>query len=51
MLWSAYQRLTFSETDRITELIPENVELLLRPYVGKGEAARVAGAALVTSGE
>jgi len=42
VLWSVYQRLTLSESDRIAELIPENVELVLRPYVGEAEAARVA---------
>jgi AcrR family transcriptional regulator len=44
VLWSAYQRLTLSETDRIAELIPENIELVLRPYIGESEAARVAAA-------
>ncbi len=42
VLWSAYQRLNLSETDRIEELIPENVELVLRPYIGEAEASRVA---------
>jgi AcrR family transcriptional regulator len=42
VLWSAYQRLNFSETDRIVELIPENIQLVLRPYVGEAEASRVA---------
>jgi AcrR family transcriptional regulator len=42
VLWSAYQRLNFSETDRIAELIPENIELVLRPYIGEAEASRVA---------
>jgi AcrR family transcriptional regulator len=46
VLWSAYQRLSLSETDRITELIPENVELVLRPYIGEAEAARVAASGL-----
>jgi AcrR family transcriptional regulator len=46
VLWSAYQRLSFGETDRITELIPENVELVLRPYVGNAEASRIAGEAM-----
>jgi AcrR family transcriptional regulator len=46
VLWSAYQRLTLSETDRITELIPENVELVLRPYIGEAEAARVAASGI-----
>jgi AcrR family transcriptional regulator len=42
VLWSAYQRLNFSETDRIVDLIPENIQLVLRPYVGEAEASRVA---------
>ena len=42
VLWSAYQRLNFSETDRIVELIPENIELVLRPYIGEAEASRAA---------
>lgn len=42
VLWAAYQRLNLSEIDRLPELIPENVELVLRPYVGDAEAARVA---------
>ena len=42
VLWSAYQRLNFSETDRILELIPENIQLVLRPYIGESEASRVA---------
>jgi AcrR family transcriptional regulator len=46
VLWSAYQRLVLSETDRIAELIPENVELVLRPYIGDAEASRIAAASL-----
>jgi AcrR family transcriptional regulator len=46
VLWSAYQRLNFSETDRIVELIPENIELVLRPYIGEAEASRIAAATL-----
>jgi hypothetical protein len=42
VLWAAYQRLNLSEMDRIAELIPENIELVLRPYIGDAEAARVA---------
>jgi AcrR family transcriptional regulator len=42
VLWAAYQRLNLSEMDRIPELIPENIELVLRPYIGDEEAARVA---------
>jgi AcrR family transcriptional regulator len=48
VLWAAYQRLSFSETHRIAELIPENIELLLRPYIGAAEASRIA---LAYSGE
>jgi AcrR family transcriptional regulator len=46
VLWSAYQRLVLSETDRIAALIPENVELVLRPYVGDAEASRIAAASI-----
>lgn len=42
VLWAAYQRLNVSEIDRIPELVPENIELVLRPYVGDAEAVRVA---------
>jgi AcrR family transcriptional regulator len=49
VLWSAYQRLALSETDRITELIPENVELVLRPYIGQAEAARIAASNLTAT--
>jgi AcrR family transcriptional regulator len=45
VLWSAYQRLVLSEADRIADLIPENIELLLRPYIGEQEAAAVGAAA------
>lgn len=43
MLWSAYQRLNFAEAEKIPELIPENIELVLRPFVGQAEAERLAG--------
>lgn len=46
VLWSAYQRLVLSETDRIAELIPENVKLVLRPYIGEAEASTYAAASL-----
>jgi AcrR family transcriptional regulator len=42
VLWAAYQRLNLSELDRLAELIPENIELVLRPYIGDAEAASVA---------
>jgi AcrR family transcriptional regulator len=44
VLWSAYQRLNFAEVERIPELVSENIELVLRPYVGEREAARIAAA-------
>jgi AcrR family transcriptional regulator len=40
VLWSAYQRLSVGEVDRIEPLLPEAVEFLLRPYLGEAEAAR-----------
>ena len=42
VLWSAYQRLIVGEADRIKALLPEVIELVLRPYVGEREAAGVA---------
>jgi AcrR family transcriptional regulator len=42
VLWSAYQRLILSEVDRIEALIPETIELVLRPYIGEADAAKVA---------
>lgn len=42
VLWSAYQRLNFSETERLAPLLPETIELVLRPYIGNEEAARIA---------
>jgi AcrR family transcriptional regulator len=44
VLWSAYQRLIVGEVDRIEELLPEVIELVLRPYIGDEEAARLAKA-------
>ncbi len=40
VLWSAYQRLIVGEVDRIAALLPEVVELVLRPYMDGTEAAR-----------
>jgi AcrR family transcriptional regulator len=42
VLWSAYQRLIFSEVDRIATLLPEAIELVLRPYVGERAAQEAA---------
>ena len=42
VLWSAYQRLIVGELDRIEELLPEVIELVLRPYLGEQDAARAA---------
>ncbi|HWC49708.1 MAG TPA: TetR/AcrR family transcriptional regulator [Solirubrobacterales bacterium] len=44
VLWSAYQRLNFAEVEQLPELVPENIELVLRPYIGEREAARTAAA-------
>src|SRR5262249_30627014 len=44
VLWSAYQRLIVGEVDRIAEELPEMIELVLRPYLGDEEAARIAAA-------
>ncbi|MGA8744897.1 MAG: TetR/AcrR family transcriptional regulator [Solirubrobacterales bacterium] len=46
VLWSAYQRLIVGEVDRIKALLPELIELVLRPYVGELQAAAVARQAL-----
>jgi AcrR family transcriptional regulator len=40
VIWSAYQRLIVGEVDRIAALLPESVEFVLRPYLGRDEAAR-----------
>jgi AcrR family transcriptional regulator len=45
VIWSAYQRLIVGEIDRIATLLPESIEFVLRPYVGRDEAARWAEAA------
>jgi AcrR family transcriptional regulator len=42
VLWSAYQRLIVGEVERIKEILPEVIELVLRPYLGDEEAARLA---------
>lgn len=42
IVWSAYQRLIVGEAERLPELLPELAELVLRPYLGQAEAARIA---------
>ena len=42
VMWSAYQRLIVGEAERMRELLPEIVELVLRPYLGEAEATRIA---------
>ncbi len=42
VLWSAYQRLIIGEVERLEQLLPEVIELVLRPYIGRREAAHVA---------
>jgi AcrR family transcriptional regulator len=39
VLWSAYQRLILGEPERLESLLPETLELVLRPYVGERAAA------------
>ena len=39
VVWSVYQRLINGESDQIVALLPEAVELVLRPYLGESEAA------------
>jgi AcrR family transcriptional regulator len=46
VLWSAYQRLIVGEVDRIEDVLPEVIELALRPYLGDEEAARLAREAI-----
>lgn len=44
IFWSAYQRLIVGEAERLPELLPELLELVLRTYLGQAEAARIARA-------
>jgi AcrR family transcriptional regulator len=44
VFWSAYQRLIVGEADRLPELFPELLELVLRTYLGQAEATRIARA-------
>lgn len=46
IFWSAYQRLIVGESERLPELLPELIELVLRTYLGQAEAARIARAPL-----
>jgi AcrR family transcriptional regulator len=42
VFWSAYQRLVVGEAERLPEILPEMIELVLRTYLGQAEAARIA---------
>jgi AcrR family transcriptional regulator len=42
VFWSAYQRLIVGEAERLPELLPELIELVLRTYLGEDEAGRIA---------
>jgi AcrR family transcriptional regulator len=42
VFWSAYQRLIVGEAERLPDLLPEMIELVLRTYLGQAEAARIA---------
>lgn len=44
VFWSAYQRLIVGEVERLPELLPELIELVLRTYLGEAEAGRIARA-------
>jgi AcrR family transcriptional regulator len=44
VFWSAYQRLIVGEAERLTDLLPEVTELVLRTYLGQEEASRIARA-------
>jgi AcrR family transcriptional regulator len=44
VFWSAYQRLIVGEAERLPELLPELIELVLRTYLGQAEAGRIARA-------
>lgn len=44
VFWSAYQRLIVGEAERLPELLPEILELVLRTYLGEPEARRIARA-------
>jgi AcrR family transcriptional regulator len=44
VFWSAYQRLIVGEAERLSELLPEILELVLRTYLGEPEASRIARA-------
>lgn len=42
VFWSAYQRLVVGEAERLPEILPEVIELVLRTYLGQDEATRIA---------
>jgi AcrR family transcriptional regulator len=42
IFWSAYQRLIVGEEERLPDLLPELLELVLAAYLGRDEAARIA---------
>jgi AcrR family transcriptional regulator len=44
VFWSAYQRLVVGEAERLPDLLPEVIELVLRSYLGQDEASRIARA-------
>jgi hypothetical protein len=44
VFWSVYQRLIVGEVDRLPDLLPEMIELVLRTYLGPAEASRAARA-------
>ena len=51
VFWILYQRLTTSQVETISELLPELVEFALAPYLGTEAAHRVATADAVSGAE
>jgi AcrR family transcriptional regulator len=42
VLWIASQQLRRDDPERLTSLLPETIEFVLRPYIGEEQAGRVA---------
>jgi AcrR family transcriptional regulator len=45
VFWTAYQRLIAGEAERLPELLPEIIELVLRTYLGQAEARAASSSA------
>lgn len=42
VLWIAYQQLRRGDPERLTSLLPETIEFVLRPFIGEEQAVRTA---------